>query len=244
MKRIGIVLAVLVFGGGWLVRPLSAADARPDKDEKKERTLTVQGQGKASAIPDIATLTVEVSREGTDLDPVLTQVRRDMNKVLEAVKGQAIEDKDVRTEMFNVRPKYEQDKRGNPHPVGYAVTNRVWVKVRDLKKTGKVLSAVLNAGATSVNGPNFELDKPESVELQALASAAKEARTKAETLAEAAGVKLGEILTINPQPVNGPMPRRPMMMRAMAMPAAEPEEPIAAGEQTLTASVTITFAIH
>ena len=64
----------------------------------------------------------------------------------------------MQTEFFQVRPKYEQDKRANPHRAGFVVSNRIAVKVRDLKKAGKVLSAVLNAGATTVDGPNFELD--------------------------------------------------------------------------------------
>jgi uncharacterized protein YggE len=222
--------------------PLRAADAGRDKNE---RAITVQGQGKVSAVPDIATLSVEVSRDGADLDPILAQVRNEMNKVLEAVKSQAIADKDVQTDLFQVHPKYEQDKHGNPHPAGYVVANRISVKVRDLKKTGKVLTAVLNAGATSVNGPDFEIDNPEAVERLALAAATRDAKAKAQAIAEAAGVQLGEIMAINPQTVNWPGPRRPMIMRAMAMPAAmEAEEPIATGEQTLAGSVTITYAIH
>jgi hypothetical protein len=211
----------------------------------KDRTLTVQGQAKLSAIPDIATLSVEVSRDGVDMDPVLTQVRQQMNKVLEAIKAQSIAEKDVRTEFFQVHPKYEQDKHGNPRPVGYTVANQVSVKVRDLKKTGKVLTAVLNAGATRVDGPAFEIDNPQLLERHALAAATKEAQAEAEAVAQAAGVQLGEILTINPQNVNWPVPRRPLMMRAMAMPAAMPEEePIESGEQTLTGYVTLTYAIH
>jgi uncharacterized protein YggE len=222
--------------------PLWAADA---VREKTERTLTVQGQGKVSAVPDIATLSVEVSQDGADLDPILTQVRKQMNTILEVVKSHGIEEKDIRTDMFQVHPKFEQDKRGNPRRIGYVVTNRVSIKVRDLKKTGKVLTAVLGAGATSVNGPDFEIDNPEAVERQALAAATRDARTKAQAVAEAAGVQLGEIMTINPQSVNWPSPRRPMMMRAMAMAASmEAEEPMRAGEQTLTGYVTLTYAIR
>ncbi len=213
--------------------------------EKKERTLTVQGQGKVSAVPDIATLSVEVSHEGADLDPILAQVRKEMSRVLEVAKAQGISDKDIQTESFQVHPKYEQDKHGNPHRAGFAAANRVSVKVRDLKKAGKVLSAVLNAGATTVNGPDFELDNPQAAEREALAAATKDAKAKAQAVADAAGVQLGEITSINPQNVNWPGPRPPTFMRAMAMPMAAPsEEPLSAGEQTLAASVTITYAIR
>jgi uncharacterized protein YggE len=213
--------------------------------EKESRTITVQGQGKVSAIPDIASLSVEVSREGADLDSVLTQVRKEMNKVLDALRGQGIAEKDVQTELFQVHPKYEQDRKGNSHRAGFVVTNRAAVKVRDLKKAGKVLASVLNAGATTVDGPDFELDNPAVAEREALASATKDAQAKAQAVAEAADVKLGELLSINPENVSWPVPRRPLMMRAMALPAAaEAEEPLSAGEQTLTGNVTVTYAIR
>jgi uncharacterized protein YggE len=242
--RVSAKLLSLLCLVGLLSWIAGAAESRDDK-EKKERTLTVQGQGKVQAIPDIATLSVEVSQDGSDLDPVLTQVRKQMNKVLETVKSQGIQDKDVRTDLFQVRPKYEHDKRGNPRRVGYVVTNRISVKVRDLKKAGRVLGAVLDAGATTVNGPDFEIDNPEAIERQALAAATKDAKARAATVAEAAGVQLGEILTINPQSITWPGPRRPYLMRAMAMESAAPaEEPIAAGEQTITGFVTLTYIIR
>ncbi len=237
-QSISVFVIVSVFSLAW---PLSADSGH----EKKERTITVQGQGKITAVPDIATLSVEVSHEGADLDPILALVRKDMNKVLEVAKTQGIADKDIQTESFQVHPKYEQDKHGNSHPAGFEVANRVSVKVRDLKKAGKVLSAVLNAGATTVNGPNFELDNPQAAEREALAAATKDAKAKAQAIAEAAGVQLGEITAINPQTVNWPGPRPRIFANAMAMPmAVQSEEPMAVGEQTLTGSVTITYAIR
>lgn len=232
MKR--HILSILLLGS--LTLPLQAAD-------KMERTLTVQGQGKASAIPDIAVLSVEVSQEGEELDPVLAQVRKDMGKVLDALKGQGIADKDIKTELFQVRPRYENDKRGNSRRTGFVVTNAASAKVRDLKKTGKVLSVVLNAGATTVNGPNFELDNPQNVEREALAAATKDARAKAETVAQAAGVQLGDLLVINPQAVNWPGPRFRGGFMAMAKMAGDAAEPVESGEQTLTAYVSLTFAL-
>jgi uncharacterized protein YggE len=221
-----------------------SAESGSDKD-KKERTLTVQGQGKVSAIPDIATLSVEVSQEGSDLDPVLVQVRKQMEKIIAAVKGQGIDDKDTRTDSFQVRPRTEFDKKSNLRRTGYVVTNRISVKVRDLKKTGKVLTAVINAGATTVNGPNFEIDRPEVIERQALAEATRDAKARAQAVAEAAGVHLGDIISINPQGVSWPSLPRPYMMRAMAASAAaQSEEPLAAGEQTLSATVTVMYAIQ
>jgi uncharacterized protein YggE len=230
---------------GILVMVVSLVQAAENDHDKNDRTLTVQGQGKVSAVPDIAILSIEVSHEGAVLDSILSQVRKETAQVLDVVKSQGISEKDTQTQSFEVRPKYERDKRGNPQRAGFMVVNRVSVKIRDLKKVGKVLASVLNAGATTVDGPNFELDNPQAAERDALAAATKDAQAKAKAVAEAAGVQLGSILTINPQNVSWPGPPRPLMMRAMAAPAvAEAEEPLAAGEQTLTGYVTVTYTIR
>jgi uncharacterized protein len=235
MKRYGIaVLEMVLFASLAMVSEAA---------EKQERTIVVQGQGKASAIPDIATLSIEVSQDGAELDPVLTKVRKDMEKVLDVIKKQDIPEKDIRTELFQVNPKFEADKRGNARRVGYTVTNRVSVKVRDLKKTGKVLSASLNAGATSVHGPQFELDNPSQVEREALAAATRDAKAKAQAVAEAAGVQLGEIISIQPQHMNWPVPVYRGRAMAMMASADVASEPVSAGEQTLTGHVSLTFEI-
>src|SRR5262249_17841287 len=131
---------------------------------KDKRSVTVQGQGKIEAVPDIAHLGVEVTQEGDALDEVSTDVRHRMNEILKTVKAQGIPDKDIQTEIYQVRPRYEQDKRGNPHRTGFFVTNRIRVKVRDLNKVGKILSVVQSAGATTVQGPDFDFDNPQQLE--------------------------------------------------------------------------------
>jgi uncharacterized protein YggE len=196
---------------------LCAAE-RHDVDNDR-RIVTVQGEGKVQAVPDIATLSVEVSQEGEDLDPVTAEVRRQMARVLESVRTQAIEEKDIQTQVYNVRPKWEYDKSSNPHRAGYTVTNRITIKVRDLKKVGKVLAAVIQNGATAVNGPDFEVDNRQAFERKALAAAYDDAHGKAAALADAAGVKLGDILAMNPGQIGWPNPRRP---RSRSPPASRP----------------------
>lgn len=240
-RKSTLILLVLSF---LIPSPFLRAE-KSNEAKKDVRTLTVQGEGKVQTVPDIAALSIEVSQDGQDLDPVSAQVRRQMSKILEIVKAQGIEDKDVQTQLYSVRPKMEYDKRSNPRRVGYSVTNRVSVKVRDLKKVGKVLSAVVGGGATAVNGPDFEVDNRQVFERKALALAYEDAHAKAAALSEAAGVRLGDILTMTPGQIGWPMPPRPYMMRAMAMDAAAPaEEPISAGEQTLSATVTVVYALQ
>jgi uncharacterized protein len=236
MRRIWISLVI------WQVG--SALHAAELMDITKRRAVTVQGQGKVQAAPDIATLTVEVSQEGAALDSVSAEVRKGMTKVLDALHNAGVSDKDLQTLAFQVQPRYEQDKRGNPHRTGYRVANSVLAKVRDLKKVGKVLSSVIESGATEVNGPNFDFDNPQVLERQALAKAMQDARGKAEVLAETSGSRVGEILSIQQNAGMGwPVPQ-PKMMRAMAMQADSAEPPIAVGENTFTATVSATFALR
>ena len=206
--------------------------------------MTVQGQGKIQAVPDIAVLSIEVTLTGEALDAVSTQVRERMQKALAALKAQGVEDKDIQTQAYQVQPQFAYDKSGNATRKGYTVTNRVAAKVRELKKVGKVLTAVVDSGVTAVNGPDFDFDNPQALERQALAKAVEDAKAKAGILAQAANATLGEVLTIT-QNGSGNLPGpRPLMMRAMAMPAAvNAEEPISAGEQSFTSNVTLIFAL-
>jgi uncharacterized protein YggE len=218
--------------------------AHAEESVKDKRTVTVQGEGKMQAVPDIATLSVEVVQEGASLDEVSAQVRQQMTHVLDALKAQGIAEKDIQTRVYQVQPRYDNEKRGNTRRSGYVVSNGLLVKVRDLKKVGKVLSATVNAGATNVNGPDFDFDNPQQLEHKTLALAMDDAKAKAAVLAEGAGAKLGDVVTINQMGgVVWPVRRQAFAMRAMAM-AATAEEPIATGEQSFTSNITVTFALR
>src|SRR2546430_17264754 len=122
MRKFALITGIMLTMAG------SGFGAAGPTGDKPERSITVQGQGKASAVPDIATVSIEVSRDGSDLDPVLTRVRREMKSVIEAGKGLGIEEKDIQTELFRVSPKFEKDKRGNPQPAGYRVVDQASAK--------------------------------------------------------------------------------------------------------------------
>lgn len=208
------------------------------------RTITVRGQGDVQAVPDIATLGVEVTLEGADLDAVSGEVRARMKKALDVLNSQGIAEKDIQTEAYRVQPRFEYDKAGNARRKGYGVTNRIAIKVRDLKKVGKILSAVLGTGVTSVDGPNFEFDHPQALQRQALVNAVNDAKAKAALLAQTAGAGLGALQTLNEGGIAMPPVPRPMMaMARLAAASAPAEEPIAAGEQKFSASITATFEL-
>jgi len=150
----------------------------------------------------------------------------------------------IQTQLYQVQPKQQYDKNGNAKRAGYHVTNRIAVKIRDLQKAGIMMAAIVETGATQVAGPDFEVDNPQKLEQESLKRAVEDARTKAQILAQAAGVTLGNVLTI--QPLGGPVYPRPQpnrVMRTMAMDAAPAEESISAGEQTIQATVNVVFEL-
>lgn len=234
----------------WILAGLLVASAtlsvRADEQEawRNRRLVTVQAQGKVQAIPDIARVTAEVRKEGANLEEISGEVRKSMSKILEALKAQGIEDKDVRTNMYQVQPKYQNDRRGNQKPIGYIVTNQVSAKVRKIAKVGAILTSVVSAGATGVYGPDFDFDDPQELERKALAAAMEEAKAKALVLVQAAKGSLGEVFRIDQQGMMAyPMMRARGGMKMATMAMAAEAEPIAAGEQDFTAQIQVSFIV-
>src|SRR6185437_13193763 len=174
MRRFGLKsVGVILWAGAWALSPLWASE--PGKDV---RTVTVQGNGGIDAVPDIAHLSAEVSEDGPQLEAVAASVRAKIGRVLEALRAQGIPDKDIQTQVFNIQPKWENDRRGNVTRVGFIVSNGIAVKAEDLKKVGKILTAVADAGATRVRGPDFSFSRRQELERQALKLAMEDAKAK------------------------------------------------------------------
>lgn len=202
------------------------------------KSVTVQGTGKVEAAPNIAVVRLGISQDGLTIPPLEKAVRDQMNAVLESLKANGVSAQDIQTQSFQVFPKMEWNANTGSHRVGYTVSNQLKVTVRNLDSLGSVLSSALSAGANQVSGPEFDVENRTKFEAAALAGAMRDARIKAAALAESAGAALGPVLTISENTASFPV--RPMMA---AMAAATPAEPIQTGQETITASVTVTFAL-
>lgn len=234
MKQIAFISLFIL--AGMSIQSVAAESA------PRERHISVQGHGKVSAVPDQARLQVMVTEEGKTVDVVTQEVRKKMEAVLQAIKAQGLADKDIQTQWYRVSPKMEW-RNNRSVRTGYTASNQVQVTIHDLKKTGLVLDAVQDAGANDVNGPEFGFENPQALDHKALAEALQEAKAKAALLAQTAGASLGEILTIDEGTAYRPGPRPMMAMKAALAAAPAPEEPIAAGEETVEATVSVSFAL-
>lgn len=225
------------------VVPLSALSAH-DSD-KKEPVIVVSGQGDASVMPDLAIVSLSVAETAKTAREALDINNGAMTAVTKSLKDQGIADRDMQTSGLSIQPQYSypQNEDGSPKlPVlnGYTVTNGLTVRVRDLAKLGAIIDQSVTSGVNQGGDIRFTNDDPEKALEEARAKAVKNAAAKAKTLADAAGVKLGRVVEIS-ESAGGADPQ-PIMRMQMAKEAAD-SVPIAAGENTYTVNVSVTFAI-
>ncbi|MGN8024020.1 SIMPL domain-containing protein [Phyllobacterium sp. 22229] len=217
-------------------------------EEAPRPRITVSGEGEATAAPDMAIVSLVVLQEKPTAREALTANNETMAKVLDAMKKAGIAERDLQTSGFNIDPRYvyPENKQGQPPQapkiVGYAVSNSLSVRVRDLKKVGEILDQSVTLGVNQGGNLTFTNDKPETIVEEARKKAVANAIAKAKTLTAAAGVEVGKVIeiseqTFQPRPYGG-APRAKMM-------AAEASDsvPVAAGENSYNVTVNVTFEL-
>ena len=206
----------------------------------------MSGQGDVRAAPDTVTLSAGVTGEGPTAAGALSANAARMQSVFAALKEIGVGDKDIQTENFSVSPQMANGNNQPPHVTAYQVSNQLQLRLDDVAKLGPALDALVTAGANQMNGIDFAIKDPAPLLAQAPADAVRDARakaetyTKAETYAKAAGVSLGPILSISENGGQGP---RPVYM-ALPMVRAAKAVPVAAGEESITAEVSIVWEIR
>ncbi|TYC64739.1 SIMPL domain-containing protein [Stappia sp. BW2] len=238
------LLRKAVLAAGLSAALVSAAPAFAEDVPAPVGTITMQGRGEVSVAPDMAVITASVLTTGKSTADVLAENSAAIAKVIEALKANGIEAKDIQTRGFGIYPRYDHSKSSSssqPDIAGYEVRNGVEVKIRDLAKLGGVLTLVVESGANSVDSTRFEVSNADEILDEARKKAVEDARHKADVFAAAAGVELGAIADITE---NGTEMPRPYMMRAEGMMLSKSADvPIEAGEETISATVTIRWTL-
>ena len=214
----------------FAVSPAQAEDAR---------YLTVTGEGRATSAPDMATVNLGVQREARNAGAAMAAASDAATGVLATLEAAGIEGRDIQTTRIGLDPRYaRQTDNSPPRITGYIASNDLVVRVRDLSVLGEVLDGVVSEGANSFRGISFGVSDPSEMADDARQDAVRDAMERAETLAGAAGLTLGEIQTLSEG--GGPGVPQPVMRGAMM---AEAAVPIAQGEIEVNARVTIVYAI-
>lgn len=168
-------------------------------------TITIQGEGKAAAVPDIGQITVSIVTEQKDAAAAMEANNTQFNKLVEALRQAGIEKQDMTTSAYNVYPKYEWPD-GRQVLIGYEVSQSLSVKIRNLDKAGSIIALAGQNGANQVSGLSFTIDNPEALREEARAKALENAQQKARTLAKQAGVSLGKIVSFSESSSGIPTP--------------------------------------
>jgi uncharacterized protein len=221
--------------------PLVSSPAMAE-DSKLARTIVISGHGEVRAAPDFAILSLGVFKNAPTAKEALDANTEAMNAVIAALKAAGIDAKDIQTSNFMVNPRYDYQNDGSastPISHGFDVSNTVTVIVKQLGDVGRILDQAVSAGANQVNSISFGLKKAEMAMDEARKFAVIEAKRKADLLAQASGVTLGNIVTINEGGDAQPQPQ--FMMREAA--GAAKDVPIAQGQQVISSDVTIIWEI-
>ena len=190
--------------------------------------------------PDMATVSAGVVTQGKTAREAMFGNATKMTRAFEELEAAGIEKNHITTSQLSLQPKYNYKNRQSPKIDGYEARNTVSAKTYDLDNVGAMLDALVKAGVNNINGVQFSIKDSKSAKDKAREDAIMEARAKAESMAAAAGVKLGKLKSLSESGGNF-NPRPPVAYAALESRSAS--TPISAGEQQINVTVNMTYDI-
>ena len=206
--------------------------------------IQVSATGISAQVPDVAIVMAGAVSEGKTAREAMIANATKMTDVFDALTEAGIEEKNITTSQLSLQPRYNYQNRQNgrkaPRIDGYEARNTVTVKSYDVEDVGVMLDALVKAGVNNINNVQFSVKDPKAAKAQAREEAITEAREKAQAMAKAAGVKLGNLTSIN-ESGGGFTPQFQGVRARASLESAS--TPIAAGEQTLSVTVNMVYEI-
>ena len=247
---IGVVLAsimAVIFLAGCAANGAAVGDITELTLSSQQQGIWVNGEGKVTAVPDLATLRLGIEAEALSVGEAQRQATVAMDDVMQSLKSKGIAEKDIQTQYFNIHRVTEWDRVKEEEVVtGYRVTNMVTAKIRNIEEAGAIVDAVVKAGGdlTRIDGINFSVEDPTDYYNDAREEAMADAKTKAQQLAKLAGVTLGKPTYIS-ENVYGPRPIYIQAPGGIAYEEAEMavETSISPGELELGLNLQVSYAI-
>lgn len=211
-----------------LLTPLHAA----------ERLIIVVGEGTIDAVPDMATIRVGVTSQGKTAREASDATSKQMTALIAALKDAGIAERDMQTSRLSLQPQYEPNRSSGSagRIIGFQANNWLSIKIRAIANVPSILDRAIGAGANEMSGIEFVVSEQGKLLDKAREDAVADARRKAELYARAAGVKVGQPVSISEEGAAPP----PVPMQALRAGAAVPVMP---GEQKLRAVVTVTYEL-
>lgn len=233
------VLSALFLALVLLSSPVLAANGEASPDQ---RIIRVTGSGEVAVTPDRATIRVGIRSEDESAKAALAQSRDIMADIFSTLEKAGIPRNAMSTENLSLMPVWEQNRHngGEQRITGFAAVNVLRIRSDDIRGLGALLDSLTKAGANTIHGISFDVSGEEDYMMTARQAAVKNARARASAYAEAAGARLGRVLSISEHGAPQPLYRSSFRLEAADGGAV----PIAEGENILSASVTMEFALE
>ena len=240
MKRALSTAAMLALGALTLTACASGSSPAAASGGADVPGISARGVGTITGTPDVVTVVLGVQTQGPSAQGALDANTRQATALINMLKSKGVADADLQTSELSVNPSY------NPSTgkiSGYEVTNQVTATLHDIAGAGGIIDAAGDAAgdAVRVQQLSFSIDDDSALRAKARADAVKQAQTQARQLAEAAGVRLGNIRSITESP-SAPPPS-PLYKQSMDAAGAAPV-PIQPGSQKLSVSVEVVYDIN
>lgn len=211
----------------------------------KTDMFTVSGEGEASAVPDTALIHLGVTKTSSNIDQAKNEVNEAVNAINDEIKKLGVEGKNVKTTNFYINPNYDYNN-GRQTITGYTVTQDLEIRIKPIDKANQAVDRATAVGANTVGGISFVLDdeNKDKLEQQAREQAIKKAKAKAESIASAAGIKLGKLINVSETPVSQPLPMSELRAVGKGGAGGSASTDLQPGENVIHTSIILTYETY
>ncbi len=203
--------------------------------------ITVSGEGKAFAKPDIAMVSFGATTQSQKSQDAVNKNNEIMNNVIGAIKNLGVDEKDIQTTSYNLSPLYDYTERGSVFK-GYQLNQQISVKIRDFDKISDILDKATSRGATNVGDLQFKIDDPEKIQSKARAMAIAKAKEKLADIMNQSGLKVGKLVNISEGYAPTPQPMYAQSM-GLAKDSASIAPSVQTGQQEVDSTITLTYQV-
>ncbi len=243
-KHTSLLLVVIIGGLFYLLgQYIASQPSKINQESAANREITVQGHAEQDASSNIARISLGVTT-GTqpDADTATKALSEKFDAVVKAVQEVGVKNEDVKATNVSVQPVYDFNN-GRQTVRGFEASESIEVTVRKIDDVGTIVTRATAVGANQVGGLQFTVDNPEQLQQELQVAAIKDARVKAEQLADALGVRLGKVKNFSASGATPPGPIMPLYAQSDQALEKAPDLPIPSGSETLTSDVTITYEL-
>lgn len=197
-----IILAIIILVAIFIIGQMTYSFKNLPQNYPQQ--INVTGEGRVYVKPDIAVMSFGVTSQAVKSQDAVNQNNEKMNAVIEAIKGLGVQDKDMRTTLYQLNPTYGSDRAYPIYPypgtgnqiTGYSLQQQIEVKMKDFEKINDIIDTATSKGANAVGSLQFTVDDPETARTEARAKAIEQAKEKAVSLFAQAGLKMGKLVNV------------------------------------------------